>query len=276
MINAQTYAKQAEGIFTISDSFVKIRELSQDNNAELEDIAQVVTLDPALAAAVLKLANSAFFNFPAKVDTVSKAVSLLGVTEIYNLAIAYFISGALKASEGNHAYLKQFWTDSVDCALLVRFLAKQMQIKNPERLYIMGLLHNIGELVVQQLDPATFEECASSDIEHLPWQQQKDTMGFTYADITTELLQYWKLPLSISNPTQQQNKEDIKGNYPEARLLYLAKRVMLHNNYFQDQSINQLLSKEFLSAVNITQDTIDNANEYCTQERLSMMSLLSI
>ena len=84
-MNAYEYAEQASEIFVLSDSFIRIKELIDDESSSIDDIADVILLDPALAGTILKLSNSSFFNYPGKIDTISKAVLIIGITEVYNL-----------------------------------------------------------------------------------------------------------------------------------------------------------------------------------------------
>ena len=138
-MNAYEYAEQASEIFVLSDSFIRIKELIDDESSSIDDIADVILLDPALAATILKLSNSSFFNYPGKIDTISKAVLIIGITEVYNLVIAYFTTNAFKRLNADPEYLDDFWERSVDCALTVKFLGTKLRVPNAERLFILGL-----------------------------------------------------------------------------------------------------------------------------------------
>ena len=122
-MNALDYAEQASEVFVLSDSFIRIKELIDDEASTIDDIADVIIIDPALAGTILKLANSSLFNYPGKIDTISKAVLVLGITEVYNLVISYFTTEAFKTltakSHEDLNFLEEFWEQSVDCALLV-------------------------------------------------------------------------------------------------------------------------------------------------------------
>ena len=139
-MNVNDYAKQANEIFVLSDSFVRIKELIDDESSTIDDIADVILLDPALAGTILKLANSSFFNYPGKIDTVSKAVLVLGITEVYNLVIAFFTSKAFNKLTAEQDYLDDFWCKSVDCALIIKFIGVKLGIPNAERLFL-SLIH---------------------------------------------------------------------------------------------------------------------------------------
>jgi HD-like signal output (HDOD) protein len=274
-MNAIEYANQVSEIFVMSDSFFRIKELIDDESSTIDDISDVILVDPALAATVLKLANSAFFNYPGKIDTVSKAVLVLGITEIYNLSIAYFSSQAFKTSSADQNYLDDFWERSVDCALLTKYLACRLKIRNGERFFILGLLHNLGELVVQQVSPEKIEQCYSDDIASLPWLKQQEVLSFTYGECSAELLKLWQLPHSLITPIRHQDESDRSHVDTGSQLLYIAKRIMLQEKVFSTDCFQQLVTKEELTSLGIDNDILREGVNYCNLERLSIISILN-
>ena len=157
-----------------------IKELIDNESSTIDDISDVILIDPVLAGTILKLANSSFFNYPGKIDTISKALLVLGITEVYNLVIAHFASQAFKGISADKDYLEDFWERSVNSALLIKYLSCRLNIPNAERLFILGLLHNLGELVIKQVSPEKIEQCYSEDISYLPWFKQQELLGFSF------------------------------------------------------------------------------------------------
>jgi len=276
-MTADDYVEQASEIFVLSDSFIRIRELIDDESSTIDDISEVILLDPALAGTVLKLSNSPFFNYPGKIDTISKAVLVLGITEVYNLVIAYFTTEAFKKIDANQDYLDEFWIKSVDCALLMKFLGTSLGIVHAERLFILGLLHNLGELVVHQLTAEKQRACESQDLELLPWVKQQDILGFTFGQCSAGLLREWQLPYSIFSPIRDQDIEDLSQYNVETQLLYVAKRVMSKNQVFKgkDLEFSDLLTEEQLALLCLDEDMLANAVDYCDLERLGLLSILN-
>ena len=276
-MTADDYVEQASEIFVLSDSFIRIRELIDDESSSIDDISEVILLDPALSGTVLKLANSPFFSYPGKIDTISKAVLVLGITEVYNLVIAYFTTEAFKNIDANQDYLDEFWIKSVDCALLMKFLGTSLGIVNAERLFILGLLHNLGELVVHQITTEKQRACDSQDINLLPWVKQQDILGFTFGECSAELLKQWQLPYSIFAPIRDQDIDDLSQYTTETQLLYIAKRVMSKQQVFKDQNLdfNDLLTEEQLEPICLDKKMLENAVDYCDLERLGLLSILN-
>ncbi len=274
-MNVMEYAEKANEIFVLSDSFVRIKELVDDDASTIDDIADVILIDPALAGTILKLANSSFFNYPGKIDTISKAVLVLGITEVYNLVIAYFTTDAFRKLNVNSDYLDEFWEKSVDCALLIKFLGTNLNVVNAERLFILGLLHNLGELVIHQFTPDKIMECSSDNIEELPWHKQSKVLGFTYGECSAELLKQWQLPYSLVAPVRNQDEDDFSLLNVESQLLYLAKRIMVKQRVLKESHYDHLLAQQQLSELNIDPRLLDAAVNYCDVERLGILSLLN-
>jgi len=277
-MNAREYAEEASDIFVLSDSFIRIKELLEDDSATIDDISQVILLDPALTAAILKLSNSSFFNYSGKIDTISKAMLVLGVTEVYNLVIAYFTGKAFTKLEADSDFLDTFWARTIDCALLVKYLAGFTRIKKVERLFVLGLLHNLGELVVQQLTPEKIVQCQSNGIDELPWQKQQQVLGFTFGECSAELLRFWRLPYCLIEPVGSQDQDDFEYLSDESKLLYIAKRAMLANSLFQEnhieQNIEQLVSQAQLDELGLSYQQIIDAYGFLNTERDSISRLL--
>ena len=274
-MDAIDYAEKASEIFVLSDSFIRIKELIDDEASTIDDIADIILIDPALAGTILKLANSSFFNYPGKIDTISKAVLVLGITEVYNLVIAYFTTKAFKSISASPQFLEEFWEQSVDCALMIKYLGFKLGVPNAERLFILGLLHNLGELVVQQFQPDKVELVNKVSTKELPWLKQQEVLGFTFADCTGELLKLWQLPYNLIEPIRFQNEDNFEYSTMETKLLYIAKRMMLLNRQCKAHVQGDVLSSEKMTELELQQDAISSANNYCDMERLGILAVLN-
>ena len=275
MMNAMEVAKKANEIFVLSDSFIRIKELIDDERSTIDDIADVILLDPALSATVLKLANSSFFNYPGKIDTISKAVLVLGITEVYSLVIAYFTTDAFKSFEGESDFLEAFWERSVDCALILKYVGCSIKLPNAERLFILGLLHNIGELVVKQLMTEQYVSYQQSKHNDEPWIAQQKEFGFTFGECSAELMKLWQLPYSLIEPVRFQDSDNFEHLSKESVLLFAAKRIVMAEYATPAIPIDSLISPQQTSTVGLEQDTFKSAVSYCNVERLGILAMLS-
>lgn len=92
--------------------------------------------------------------------------------------IAFFTSRAFKDLNVAQDYLDDFWCKSVDCALIVKYVGVTLNISNAERLFIIGLLHHLGEFVVQQRSPEKALAANKFTSTELPWYKQQKIPGF--------------------------------------------------------------------------------------------------
>jgi HD-like signal output (HDOD) protein len=274
-MTATEYANQASEIFVLSDSFIRIKELIDDESSTIDDISDVIIIDPGLTGTILKLANSSFFNYPGKIDTISKAVLVLGITEVYNLVIAHFTTQAFKEINAEQEYLDDFWEKSVDCALLIKFLGCSLNVPNAERLFILGILHNLGELIVKQICPEKIAECKNRDNTCLAWDVQGDVLGFTCGECGAELLKLWQLPYNLVAPIRNQDEDDFSLTNTETQLLYIAKRIVAQQTLSKSDSRDSLIEEQQLILLGINEEMLRTAVDYCDLERLSILSVLS-
>lgn len=269
------YADKASEIFVLSESFIRIKELIDDESSTIDDISDVIILDPALTGTILKLANSSFFNYPGKIDTISKAVLVLGITEVYNLVIAYFTTQAFKDINAEPEYLENFWEETIDCALLVKYFGCNLNMPNAERLFILGVLHNLGELIVKQISPEIISEYTEIKSTTLPWNAQKDLLGFTFGECTAELLKLWYLPYNLVSPIRHQDNENFNIVNTETQLLYIAKRLMIHNRDSEAADTNSIIDEKITTDFGIDEEMLTKGEEYCNLERLGILAVLS-
>jgi HD-like signal output (HDOD) protein len=279
IMNSREIAEQASDVFVMSDSFIRIKELIDDETATIDDIADVIMLDPALVATTLKLANSSFFNYPGKIDSISKALLVLGITEVYNLVIAYFTRSAFKRINADQAFLDEFWEQSVNCALMVKYIGSYLEIPHAERLFILGLLHNIGELIVEQFEKEKFDHyqkvCKKNNHIFASWKIQKKLFNFTFAECSADLLKFWGLPYGLIEPILQQNEENFQFISNESKVLYVAKRLNIYQQYKDKIALTDIISADKLEALALNEEVLSAASDYCDLERLSILALLN-
>lgn len=181
------------------DVCLKINELVADELASLEDIAAVVIRDPSLTAKVLKLANSPYYGLATKVDTVSRAVMLLGMRELQKLVTALCAVQSFSKLSSAVTNMNSFWRHAVYVGLAAQALARHANVLHPERLFVAGVMHDIGTLVINQRFPELAEtairEAAGSEDELYRIEQER--LGFNHAYLAGLMLHQWRLPSAL-------------------------------------------------------------------------------
>ena len=274
-MSAFEFARQVGDVFVLPDTCLKIKEVIDNKISSLDEIAEIIALDPALASRLLKLANSALYNFPNPVDSISKAVLLLGETQVYNLVVAYGSTEAFAKAPADVIDLERFWETSIHAALIAKFLGTVIGIKQSEPLYLSGLLHNIGELVVVDVNPDVARLCANYKKGVLPWVRQQELLGFSYADCSVALLKLWQLPDSLIEPLNYLHSPQLQPTNKVVQVLHLAARLSLLNAAFGQFELEDLIDLRIISSLGLKRRDVDEARAFASLEGMSILSLLN-
>lgn len=273
---ALEFAKKAKELSVLPDVYFQLKELLDNENSTLDEISKLVVLDPALSSALLKIANSAFYNFPREIDSIDRAMMILGLKEVTNLVNLYGVTKAFDNIDTSIINLDRFWEISVDCALICKFIAKKKSFKNIESLFLSGLFHNLGELAVMQSAPKQVQYCEAYNSDETPWQRQEDVFGFTYADCTAELLTLWQLPESIIKPIREYHRAYSEELEADSSILYIASRVAILNSHPGMYSKKSFLGQHIMKDYDISMNDINEAIDFCNLEGLNILSALSL
>lgn len=209
---------------SLPDVYIRLREVMDSEQASLDEVAEVISLDPAMAARILRMANSAFYGFRSEVETVSRATSILGMQKIHDLVLAASISKTVHSISNQLLDLDTFWYRSVHCGFLAEAIAEGAGIRNTEGLFVRGLLHDIGHLVLFHHYP---RECrvamskADRGLEERLFEEQR-LIGIDAMQFGAELVRAWQLPpVFVESFQHLMRPEDATG--PHARSI-----AMLH------------------------------------------------
>lgn len=178
------------------DVCVKVFELIESSDSSAQDIGEVISRDPSLTARLLRLVNSSFYNFPRKIDTVSRAITIVGIRELYSLVIAVSAIKSFTNLSSKLVNIDTFWRHGIYTGLIARALAKECGVLHPERLFVSGLMHDIGSLVLYHRLPEQSGDILmiSDGDEGVLYQAELAELGFTHADIGAAMMNSWMLP----------------------------------------------------------------------------------
>jgi HD-like signal output (HDOD) protein len=176
-------------ISPVSQSLI---EMLDNDPVELDVICALIAREPALAARLLKLANSSQFGLSRSVGLLEDAVKLVGLSEVRSLAVA-----ASLADTFNHFNVMErtaFWRTAMDCAGCAQWLAQRVGIHGHVA-WLTGMMLRMGQLLIAQANPEVLQR-----IEKLPripgvrWRREQRLLGFTEGQITSELARRWNFP----------------------------------------------------------------------------------
>ena len=176
----------------------RVREAMQDPDSSVGDVANILVLDPPIAARVLGVANSAAYGFPQRVDDLTLAVSLLGLRETYSIVMSCAVVDLFQRSS-TFDY-RVFWIESMCCAAASRVVAKACGRRKLFGVFSGGLLHDLGRVVLAEIVPETYADVDA----YLPGDKlltlEQDLLGLTHPEAGYQLAQQWELPPEITEP----------------------------------------------------------------------------
>ena len=272
-MNAAQYAEKAGDLFVLPEAVTKIKQLIDDGCASITEVADIINYDPMIAAQILKIANSALYKFPSVITTINKAIQVIGTDAAYDLVLAYGISHAFKELDNEETDFSQYWEQAVSCGLLAKYLAQETPVKNPDKLFVCGLLHNIGELAVVKLDPLLAKRCSEFTQEQLPLALQQQNLGFAYSDISTELLKAWGIPVEIYGPISKQHDALTPAQSADERVLQLARTLSLNNVYNEIYAPLDNIDKRQYQSLSLDVEDLEGALDFTNMQLLSTLAI---
>ena len=190
---------------TMPEVLTKLNEVTARPNSSAEQVAAVVSKDPAVSANMLRIVNSAYYGLPVRVSSIKLAVSVLGfnMTKKVALKAAVFSSFGKKREKVQQFDPLGFWQHAIYTGVAARTIGQQSTVfadSNGEDLYIAGLLHDIGKIIL--LERASSKYLASLRKAGQSGRQQHEVeledFGFTHADVGSVLAIKWSLPEDLA------------------------------------------------------------------------------
>ena len=248
---ASAVVAETKDLFSLPDIYFQVNEMIRDPRFTMADIGSVIAKDPALSARLLRLVNSSFYGFQSRIDTITRAITIVGIDDLYNLVVATCVLDKFAKIPADLVDMTAFWMRSVHCGVVAKLLAKSCAVMNVERLFLAGLLHDIGSLVLYQAMPEQAGNVliAIRQDRRLLASFEQEILGFTHADVGRELLKVWGLPQSLCEVVGCYRQPDYAINHRlDATLLNLASRLV------DDQEFGRLVEQTLVETSDHTLD----------------------
>ncbi|GEM_PF-3080427 len=191
-------------LYTLPELYQQLEEKIQSRNASIEEIGLLINTDAALSARILKLANSPLYGFRSEINTLQRALSLIGLQEVKNLILMDAVAANINKNQSFEVLkMEDFWTRSVYIALLCKRIAKRIKHPNTDRLFISGIMSRIGQLISCTTRRDEVLKIINETLSYPLMDEFKiefDHLGFNYNELSAELLQHWHVPEDITFP----------------------------------------------------------------------------
>lgn len=212
-------------VYSLPLFYERLNEAINHPRTSIDDIGRIITEDQGLTARLLRLANSPMFGYFGRVDSISRAVTIIGTQQLRDLALAASVMGIFKGIPEELLSMSSFWRHSIACGIIARALATWRREANVERFFVAGMLHDIGQLITAtilgDLVREMIEETRAQ--EALYFDVELKRLGFDHAEAGGALLKEWKIPANIAEPVACHHRPGRAEQFPlEASLIHLA------------------------------------------------------
>ncbi|GJL79855.1 MAG: HD family phosphohydrolase [Nitrospinaceae bacterium] len=204
--------------------FYQINEAVEDPECSFSEIGEIISKDSALCARLLKIVNSSFFGFSSKVETITHAVTIVGMVQLRDLALATAIINNFKGIPRDAVNMKSFWHHSIAVGLAGQVIGTFLKKPNPERFYVLGLLHDLGRLLLFLAVPEDMNRVLElNKDEGLLHEAECKVLGWDHADVGAELLKKWYLPDRLVQGVRYHHSPSNAPNFPfEAAVVHVG------------------------------------------------------
>ena len=207
--------REVDKLVSLPDIYYRLEAAIVDPSVTTGRIAELLQTDPDLCARMLRIANSAFYSFPTRIETIDRAVSVIGLRQTRELVLATSVVKAFDGIPVELANMSIFWEHSVAVGIMARALARQAGMPNADSCYIPGLLHDIGRLVMYLRLPGMTRDLLleRETSGRSLFQLEQGVLEYSHAEIGGRLLEHWQVPQSIWEPVATHHQPGYGGEF---------------------------------------------------------------
>jgi putative nucleotidyltransferase with HDIG domain len=242
-MNPKKLIQQIDHLVSLPDVCVKVNRLVDSPSYCARSVGEIVSRDTDLSARLLRLVNSSFFGLRAPVETISRAIALIGSNELRNLVMATSTVRLFLGIPSELVNMYEYWQHAVTTGVIARELAELRNVLHSERLFVMGLLHDIGRLVIYLTLPEKSRDILliTGGDDGLSAEAEQEVLGFTHMDVGAELLRQWNLPDALITVAGTHHTPLEATDYRfEAVLVHFA--IALANQATQEDGLDEVLA----------------------------------
>ncbi|MGE0485656.1 MAG: HDOD domain-containing protein [Gammaproteobacteria bacterium] len=252
-----------KGLVSLPDVCARVLQLARSRTASAAEIGAVVSCDPTLTSRLLRIANSPLYGLRGRVDSVSRAITVLGSDALVNLVVAVSAVASFSRIANDLVNMDTFWRHSLFTALISRDLASQRHVLHPERLFVAGLLHDIGSLVIYHRVPdaaRTLLTAAGGDEARMA-ALEVETLGFSHAEVGALLLESWTLPEALQDAVRWHHHPGrAPGDASDPAIVHVAEALANHSGiggFCEAPAPDTVIDPGAWSALGLAPDALD-------------------
>lgn len=177
---------------------LKVMEIVNRDDVSIQDIAKLVSADQVIASKIIRMVNSPFYGLRREITSLDQAMAMIGLDRVKSLVMTCSLISHL-AGRGGAFNMKTFWEHSYGCGIVSKLIGEMIGLGNPEGLYLAGLVHDLGEVVLGSsfkqefatiLERAQTEGCSF-------YKAELEVLGYTHCDVGAWLGKKWHFPQEL-------------------------------------------------------------------------------
>jgi HD-like signal output (HDOD) protein len=187
-----------ENLPTLPCCVQQLNQMLTSDNITVSAVSPVIEKDPALASKVLRLANSSYYGLSSHVNTISRAITILGFNTVRNLVLTVAMVGIFAKHIQTSLDVIGLWYHSLGCAVASQALTCKMAHRLQEKAFICGLIHDIGKVIIAQNVPEDMEKVlkkVKQDPSFIQNDIEQEIIGFTHAEVGEFVTDAWHFPM---------------------------------------------------------------------------------
>ncbi|MDH3325557.1 MAG: HDOD domain-containing protein [Gammaproteobacteria bacterium] len=270
--------KGVDKLVSLPEVCFLVNDLVNDPNSDIVQIGNVISQDPDLTARLLKLVNSSYYGFETPVDTVSRAIMMVGLRDLQSMIWASSAVETFNHLSPSDANMAGFWRHSIFCAVTARILARECHILHPERLFVAGLLHDIGRLLIFHKLPEQAQLIIDKEKMSLNRDVadiEREVLGFDHAEIGKALCESWGLPEGLSYSIGSHHTPGTDEKYRlESAILHVA-NIMAHAlEMGEEDNFQNGADQDAWNLLNLSEESIKRTLHEAVMQFLEALELL--
>lgn len=229
MYDLETLLEQSQELPPLPEIYLKVSELLESENSNVQQVGEAVQTDPSLTARVLKMINSAYYGLSSEVSSISQAISLLGRQQIKQILMGSVLAGVFNDINVDSFPLNDFWQHSIKTAIIARHLAMQnVHVIDHEAFFTAGLLHDVGRLVIAQVAADELAEIdllvKSDDVDIV--ELEAEILGVSHIEVGAALMRKWGMPSLLTQCLVKHHDVEHVGPFAvDTSIVYLANQL---------------------------------------------------
>ena len=193
----------------------EILSLIRDDLVAVNKLEKIVQNDPAISAKIMSVANSAFYGYKTPAKTLDNAILRIGFDSVKNIALGISLLTVLGDGKDKRAMdYQRVFNHSVSVGFIAGVLLREFRLDINEEIFINGILHDIGYMVMNRYFPKTYLEVMEAFEKGGPLLDAEDkSLGFTHADIGCWLAEKWNLPRDVSETIMYHHRPSLAKRF---------------------------------------------------------------